>query len=141
MSKEYIVISDSASNKSKRFRVIQGGWKNSLSKKESINEVIGGGLDIAVGSIYETNQYMFRVRHTEEDSNYGTKDDLEYFFRLNDPAPATGNPNNLITIVDHYGTTKHGYLVGNLCPDPVTTIIDGIYAWFMIQVEIRIKPE
>lgn len=138
---EYITLQNSTNSVSKRFRAVMGGWKNTLNKKETINEVIGGGLDIAVGSIYETNQYMFRVRHTEEDSEFGTKSDLEYFFRLNDPDPATGSPSNLLTLVDHYGTTKHGYLVGNLCPDPVTTIIDGLYAWFMIQVEFRVKPE
>jgi hypothetical protein len=140
MSKDYIVIADSIPTRSKRFRVIQGGWKPTLSKRQTVNETIDGGLDICLGSIFETVQYVFRLSETEADTNFGTKADLEYFYTLNNPTPVTGQPSNLLTIIDNYEVTKHGYMLGNLVPEPLTTIISGIYAWFMTPIEIRIKP-
>jgi hypothetical protein len=140
MTKDYIIIADSVPTRSKRFRVIQGGWKPTLSKRQTFNETIDGGLDACIGSIYKSIQYIFRLSETEEDTNYGTKGDLEYFFCLNDPSPAPGSPSNLLTIIDNYETTMHGFLVGNFTPEPLTTIISGTYAWFMTPVEIKIKP-
>jgi hypothetical protein len=140
VTKDYIVIADSIPTRSKRFRVIQGGWKPTLSKRQTINETIDGGLDICIGSIYEIVQYVFRLSETEADTNFGTKADLQYFYELNNPTPATGQPCNLLTIIDNYEVTKHGYMMGNLIPEPLTTIISGIYAWFMTPIEIRIKP-
>jgi hypothetical protein len=140
MTKDYIVIADSIPIRMKRFRVIQGGWKPTLSKRQTFNETIDGGLDASIGSIYKSIQYIFRLSEIENDPNYGTKGDLEYFFSLNDPSPAIGFPSNLITITDNYEVTTHGYFVGNLTPEPLTTIISGVYAWFMTPVEIRIKP-
>jgi hypothetical protein len=141
MSKDYIVIADSIPTRSKRFRVIQGGWKEILNKRQMINETIDGGLDICIGSIYKVEQYVFRLAETEANTDYGTKADLEYFFRLNNPVPQSGQPSNLLTIIDNYETTMHGFMVGNLVPEPLTTIIAGEYAWFMTPIEIRIKPE
>lgn len=140
MSKDYIVIADSIPIRSKRFRVIQGGFKHSQIKHQTINETIDGGLDICNGSVYERLQYVFRLRETEDDSRYGTKGDLEYFFSLVNPSPAEESPSNLLTLTDHFGNTKYGYLVGDLVPEPVTTIITGNLAWYMVPVEIRIKP-
>jgi hypothetical protein len=141
MSKDYIVIADSIPTRSKRFRVIQGGWKEVLNKRQTINETIDGGLDICLGTIYKIEQYVFRLAETEANTDYGTKADLEYFFKLNNPVPSVGQPSNLLTIIDNYETTMHGFMVGNLVPDPLTTIISGEYAWFMTPIEIRIKPE
>ena len=136
----YIVISDSVPVRSKRFRVVQGGYKPALTKRQSINETVGGGMDVSQGSIYENHQYVIRLREQEEDSNYGTKSDLEYFYRLNNPNPTSGSPGDLLTLTDHYGNTKYCYMVGDYIPDAVTTIIEGIYAWFMIPINLRILP-
>lgn len=136
----YIVIADSVPVRSKRFRVVMGGYKPTKSKRQSIQETIQGGMDVAVGSIYEDHQYMIRLRHQEEDANFGTKDDLDYFYSLNDPAPTGGSPGIQLTLTDHYGATKYGYMVGDFTPEPVTTIIEGIYAWFMVPITIRLLP-
>jgi len=139
MSNQYIVIADSVPTKTKRFRVVQGGWKPTMNKRQTINETIDGDLDICLGSIYKTLQYVVRLGETENDTNYGTKAELEYFFSLNNPSPTTGQPSNLLSITDHYGTSMTGYMVGQLTPEPMTTIISGEYAYFLIPIEIRIK--
>jgi hypothetical protein len=121
--------------------VVQGGYKPTKDKKQNITETIQGGLDVAVGSMYEQHSYLIRLRQQEEDSNFGTKDDLDFFYSLMDPAPTSGSPGLLITLTDHYGATKHGYMDGQFTPEPVTTVLEGIYAWFMVPITIRIKPE
>jgi hypothetical protein len=144
---KYIVISDyipdapGSPSRSKQFPVVQGGYKPIKDKKINFNETIRGGLDVGVGSIYETYQYVIRVRAEEEDIAYGTLSDLDYFYSLNNPAPTSGSPSNLIVLTDHYGLTHYGYFDGQFVPEPVTTIIEGIYAWFMVPIQLRLVPE
>ena len=138
---KYITLADSVPVLSKRFRVVQSGYKPAKNKKQQIYETIGGGLDVSNGSIYESHQYVLRLREEEEDTDYGTTHDLDYFYSLNDPQPTAGSPGDLLTLTDHYGNIKYGYMVGDFIPEPVTTIIEGIYAWFLIPINLRILPD
>jgi hypothetical protein len=133
----YIVITDSTASKSKRFRVIQGGYKPTLDKRQTIEETVNGGLDIATGAIYGGAQYTFRLTETENDGNYGSKSDLEYFYQLNNP---NGTPSNILTVTDHFGVNHSGVFDGSLSPEPVTTIIEGTEAWFIVSVQFRFLP-
>jgi hypothetical protein len=144
---KYITISDYVPSSgspaySKRFPVVQGGYKPIKDKKINFQETIRGGLDVGVGSIYETYQYVIRVRAEEESPfELGTLSDLDYFYSLNNPAPTSGSPSNIIVLTDHYGLPHYGYFDGQFVPEPVTTIIEGIYAWFMVPIQLRLIPE
>lgn len=138
MSNPYITIADNLSIKSKRFKVILGGWKVMLSKQQTLNETIDGGLDICMGSINTTVQYVVRLREDETDDNYAELADLIYFYSLNNPSPLSGAANNYLTVTDHLGNVLHGYIVGNFVPDAMTTIVSGQYAWYLVPIEMRL---
>jgi len=135
---KYIVLTDSAATKTKRFRVMWEGFKPTLDKAQSVNRAVNGGLDVSMGGIYEGYEMVIRVRHTEADSNYGTLADLEYFYRLNDPTPTSGSPSNLITMTDHFGTTKYVYMLGQFPRLLMGCEIEGTEAWYMVPVQIQV---
>ena len=135
---KYIVLATQDNSLSKRFRIIEGGYAKNLTKSGSMERTITGKLDVKAGSILRVFPYIIKVRHTETDSNYGTAAELEALFLLNNPASATTPP--LLKYTDHYGTTSDAYLFGDMSFNPLTTIIEGIYAWFFVQVQIVIAP-
>jgi len=127
----------------KKFLVIAGGYKPILVKAQSQQRALDGTLDLHVGGIYKIFKYAIRTSHTlsgfEGDPNAGTLSDLDALYMLNKPNPTSGQPSNLIYLVDHYGTTYSGFLTGEHSPEPITTIIDGTEAHFIIPIEFTVK--
>lgn len=132
----YVILTDSAGYVSKRFRIPNGMYSPILDKKVNIQDCLDGDIDVQMGSVRDAWQVTFRVRETEIDSNFGTKDDLEYFYRLVAP---NGVLNNLITMTDFWGAEHDVYLVGPMPRVPLTTILEGVNAWFHLGVTIRFK--
>lgn len=129
---KYISISTAdGTTINKRFRIIVGGYKEQLVKAGEPLMAITGALDMYAGSVAEIFTCVTRVRHTEVDSDYGTRADLLSLFKLTNPNHAT-TPNRL-TITDHFGTTFYGYLFGEMAGEPLTSIIIGTNGWFMYQ--------
>lgn len=131
-SRPYVELLDSTGSGS-AFRVVQGGWKPIKNKTGEINRTAGGGIDYAVGDIYEIFELVIWCRDTEEEVGYGDRAELERVYALNDP---NGTPSNVVTFIDHFGNSHSCYMEGDQVPQPLTTIISGLYAWFYIPVRL-----
>jgi hypothetical protein len=144
MANNYIVLTNSEVTESWKFKVIEGGYNVIKTKAQTVNETLGG-IDVAVGTIHEVHEYVIRLRADRfigdtqvEDSDYGVRTDLVYFYELNNPK---GTPTNVITLTDHFGDDHQVYFVGDLSVRPITTIIEGGAAIFFIPVRFRFIPE
>jgi hypothetical protein len=134
MANSYITLTDSAAVKSKRFRVLQEGYDDGTwNRSENIRRLIGGGLDHSYGATYRTWNALIKVRHTETDANYGALSDLEYFYKLNNPA---GSPNTTLTFVDHHGTSLSVQIVGQMPKNALSCSIEGTTAWFIYKIQL-----
>lgn len=134
----YIKLTNSNSTISKQFRVIQDGRKVSLSKNENVEFTIGGRPDVSMGAVQEMHSYTIRVRQgNEPDTAYGVLKDLEDLFRYNNP---NGTPSNIITLKDHYGVDKSVYLIGEFQESVMGIEIEGVNAWFLIELNMLVIP-
>lgn len=133
---KYFTLTTSDNSKSKRFRVVFGGYANTFDKAQSIDKTIDGVLDVSVGSIHE--KYLFSVRVREEEPNdgdlyaddWGTESDLKYFYSLNNPL---GSPSNHITFIDHYENTKTVVMVGDYNSQLQGIMTTGQTAWSIVN--------
>ena len=138
---KYFILTNSNSSLSKKFRVILTSYNATLEKSQTISKTLDGNLDVSVGGIYETHQYAIRVKQTEDEEDYGSLNDLETFFMLNDP---NGTPSNVLTLTDHYGVDYSVYYVGNFSKAIMGVSIEGENAWFVVQAAfqfIGLAPE
>lgn len=135
-SRKYIELFDSNGSGS-AFRVVQGGFKPIKDKTGEINKTAGGGIDYAIGDIYEMFEYIIWLRDTEDEGTYGDRAELERIYALNNP---NGTPSNVITLKDHFENEHDCYMVGQQVPQPLSTIISGLYAWFYIPVKLHVIP-
>lgn len=132
----YITLASSTGSISKRFKVV--GMKPLWDPTDDVQRTINGTLDKSVGSVIATWQYMLRVRPTEEDSNYGTKGDLESLYLLRDP---NGTPSDKITLTDHHGSTFECIFLGGYSPENVTTLLEGPSAIYIVPIVLgKVAP-
>lgn len=143
----WITLTPSTGSPAYKFKVVEGGYNVTKYKAQSENETIGG-IDVAMGQIHEMHEYAIKVRagrwivtssgsYRQEDDDYGLISDLEYLYTLNNP---NGSPSNIITMVDHFGNTKQVYFVGEFSKQPLTTIIEGGGAIFIMPCRFRVIP-
>lgn len=133
----YILLqtSDAGATLSKRFRVIAEGYNDGqLSKSQSVEKTVGGGLDASVGAVYKSWNPIIRVKHTEEDSNYGNLADLKTFYNYNDPG---GTPSNVITFVDHHGQNYNVIMTGDFQSQVLGCMIEGTNSHYMVQLTLE----
>jgi hypothetical protein len=97
---------------------------------ENLSRTIGGGFDHAIGAVYRTWSPIIRVRHTEPISGYGTLAELETFYRYNSPT------NNVITFIDHHGTSYLTHMVGSMMKQCMGCQIEGSQAWFLYKLQL-----
>jgi hypothetical protein len=145
MANDYITLRTSNYNAGppvvglqKRFKAIE--MRHANRKAEDIKETINGGLDGSFGGIYKSMNYAIRCSETlggGVSDVWGTLADLYSFFELNNPS---GTPSNTITLIDHYGATHSVWYRGEHTPEPMTTIIEGQYAHYIIQTEFQVIP-
>jgi hypothetical protein len=135
---KYITLQDSATLRTKRFRALWEGFEPLIEKTATMNKTVGGGLDVAMGGIYESYRMIVRTRHTESDNNYGSLADLEWFYRLNDPNPTSGSPSNVITMTDHFGTQKSIFFIGTFPKKTMGIEIEGSEAWYALPVMFQV---
>lgn len=138
MANSYFTFTTSDSSVSKRFRVILTGYEENHNKTQSVNRTLDGTPDISVGSIQRSWNFLVRVRVEEAPGDaytpgFGTKDDLLYFYSLNNP---NGTPTDVITFVDHYGDTHLVKILGSYSANAMSVIIDGPEALFTVQVSL-----
>lgn len=129
MANSYITLDNSNSSLTKRFRVIFNGYKRLKSKPKDFDKTIGGKIDYAVGTIFQQWEFTIKVRETEDEANYGDKDDLETFFGYNNPQ---GTPSNVITMTDHWGTDHDVLMIGDFDEQTLGVSLVGTTAWFHV---------
>ena len=129
-TEKYFILTNSNNTLSKRFRVLFEGYVPTIEKSQTIDKTLDGGLDVSMGGLYETHEYLVRVRYEETDSNYGTMDELKTFFSYNNP---NGTPSNVLTLTTHFGVNYNVMMVGNFAEKLLGVMIDGIYSFYVIQ--------
>lgn len=133
-------VADPLTFQGHKFHVVLQGYKTGLVKRGEERETLGGVIDVAVGHIYWRATFVVFVAHTlsagEIADNQGNYSDLENYFKLNNPL---GTPSNLITLVDHLGTTHTGFLRGDHIPEPLTYNIEGEHALYYIPINFMEK--
>ena len=128
---KYFTLTDSNTSHTKRFKVVADGFIENLEKKQDIKTTIDGNLDVSVGSIFRTWQFVVRVRENEIDGDYGDYDDLKRFYKYNQP---NGTPSNILTMTDHFGDTYNVIFADNLQAKPFATMLEGTDAWYFVNV-------
>jgi len=129
-TEKYFILTNSNNTLSKRFRVLFEGYVPIIEKSQTIDKTLDGGLDVSMGGLYETHEYLVRVRYEETDSNYGTMDELKTFFSYNNP---NGTPSNVLILTTHFGVNYNVMMVGNFAEKLLGVMIDGIYSFYVIQ--------
>lgn len=131
--------SDAGATLSKWFRVVAQGYNDgALTKSQNIKQTIGGGIDGSVGAVYRMWNPIIRVRQEEVTPfDYGTRTELEEFYSYNDPG---GTPSNIIGLVDHRGENHNVLIVGDFETQTLGCMIEGIDAWFFIQLQLQEIP-
>lgn len=132
----YITLQDS-SGSGGYFAVVMGGYQPINQRDQTVNKTAGGTYDISQGVNFEIHQYTIRCRETEERNGYGTFGELRRLWSLNNP---NGTPSDRITFIDHFGTTKYCYFKGEFPWQAVTTILEGICAWYFVPITLYVEP-
>jgi hypothetical protein len=105
-----------------------------IDPAKSINRTVDGGRDVAYGGVYESHQLVLRVPQTGSGS-YGSLADLKTIFSRNNPS---GTPSTRFTYTDNWGTAHSNafFAPGATKIEPITTMLEGSSAWYLIPVEI-----
>jgi hypothetical protein len=130
-------VSDPNTPQGHNFRVVMGGLQPVAKKAQTLDTTIEGELDMSIGSIRDSIRYQLYVVESDPEG-YGNLSDLRTLFNLNEPNETI---TNLITLVDHGGTTIAGYLVGDHMPAPQTTILTGTGAIYLVPIEFMAKAK
>jgi hypothetical protein len=131
---DHIWLKDSDLSVQKKFRVIAQGYDDgTLEKAENIKRTIGGGIDHSVGAVYRSWSPVIRVRQDEPLSDYGSLDDLVYFYSLNEPG---GAPSNDITLVDHLGQSWTVHIIGDFRKSLMGVKVEGQDAWSLVRIRM-----
>lgn len=126
--------SDAGVTLNKKFRVLAEGYDDGTGEKaESMERTIGGGLDYNAGAIYNSWNPIIRVRHTEDETGYGTLAELRQFYNYNNP---NGTPSNKITFVDHHQEERTVFIVGTFQKAMMGCKIEGNQAWFVVRLRL-----
>ncbi len=124
--------------KGHKFRVAPTGYRPGHDKKGSFDYTPDGKLDMMVGPIVWMAEYAVHTTETLSSGDstdlYGSKGDLAAYYLFNTPQPTTGSPSNLITLTDHYQVEHDGFLVGKHFPEPLSTILLGTEAHYIIPI-------
>lgn len=132
-SRPYIVLTDSSGSGGKRFKAIE--MHEPRMRGDSLEFTVGGKIDKTSGPIQLQYQYVLRVPiDTPEDPAYGDYDDL---CRLFDLCNANETPSDVITLTDHWIQDHLVYFVGDASPQPLTTELVGVNAWFIVGVSFQ----
>jgi hypothetical protein len=134
-SYNYIVLTTSDDATALRFRVLSGDYDDgSLEKAQAVVRTVGGGLDSSMGANFKTWNGTIKVRHTEDEADYGDLSELEYFYMLNNP---NGTPSNVITFTDNHGVDHEVLLTGAFRKRLLSSVIQGTEAWYIIPIRLE----
>jgi hypothetical protein len=116
------------------FRVIAEGYGDgTLLRNETLRRNIHGGIDHFLGDVYKVWEMTIKVRHTENDIGYGDLADLETLYSYNNP---NGTPSDVITFIDHHGSSRSVKFVGNMEKSLICMKVEGTTAWFIYRLTL-----
>jgi hypothetical protein len=139
----YFTLASSDNSKRKRFRVMANGYSHILDKKQSIDTTIDGQVDVSSGSVQQRYVFVVRARYEEPSDgdiytdDWGTIDDLRWFYSLNQPNAV---PNNRILFTNHYGWSETVIMAGDFNSQVQGIMIDGQTAWFVVNCIFMVLP-
>ena len=134
MAVNYIrLVTSDGTTLDRRFKAI--AMKPGKRRMDSIETTLEGGTDKANGPIFKIWEYVLRIPlenpSVEEEGNWA---EFEQFYDYNDP---NATPSDQITLYDHFEVDHTVFLVGDLRPEPLTTMLEGDSAWYLVQVAFR----
>lgn len=125
----------------KKFKVVEGGYNISKEKRQTDDPTLDGIPDISEGGIYTTFQYMTKCYQEDPNANpgggepdWGTVNDLEQFFNYNNPL---GTPSDVLTLIDHLGTSHLVVFMTKFDLSPVTVMLEGVNAIYFVPVVLK----
>lgn len=129
----YIILQNSDSSLIRRFKAI--ALKPGKHRTDNIETTLGGGTDKAVGPIVSIWEYVLRIPLDDPAvAEEGKWSEFDTLWSLNNP---NATPSDQITLTDHFGNSHTVFFVGDQRPEPLTTMLEGDSAWYLIQVSFR----
>lgn len=131
---DYIILGNSNSSLVRRYKAIQ--MSNPKQRTDNMSYTLSGKTDKHAGSIINTWTYTLKVPIDDPtDANYGNYTELATLFALNNPA---GTPSDVIKLTTHFGGTPlNCHFMGQMVPEPITTILEGNSGQYLIQVSLQ----
>jgi hypothetical protein len=114
----------------KKYMVGEGGYGPYLLKHGTETNTMDGTVDSHRADIHKIFAYMLKVRESVDDSSYGTIHDLQSLYEGN----SYSSP---IVMTDHNGFGHLVAFVGQLAPQPVSVIIEGVNSLYFYKVELH----
>lgn len=128
----YITLTNSNASLSRRFNVILGSMRKRWVKTQTVETTIGGKLDLGQGSKLEYISYNLIVKASGTPPE-GDKADLETFWGYTDPG---ATPSDVITLVDHLGSSFTVYMIGEMPETPMAYMLEGDDARYIYQLQV-----
>lgn len=148
---DYLILEDDASTPTRRtFSVVNSEYSPESNRDMSVSRSISGKPDIALGGFYEQHKYVFLVPNPSSGSlpasgspltAMGTLQDLEYFYRLNDPTPTGGSASCRLKFRDHYGDWHYAYMQGTLGKRPLNLRLHGDESYHFCPVILLVTED
>jgi len=136
---DYIVLENSDRSISGRYRVMAEEYGDGVMQSGAqINKTIGGGVDVHTGKMFEVWSPVIKVRHTEEESGYGTVDDLKTLYEyvsLDTP------PTRVITFYDHNQVRREVIFLEDFSKVVRLLQVEGTTAWYYVRLIMLKVPE
>jgi len=132
---KYFSLTTSDDQITKRFKVIHTGYRRIVQKAETVNRTLSGMQDVSRGGIYTMFDFIIKIREQEDDEDYGSLADLEYFYLLNNP---NGTPSDKLTMIDHYGNSFFCIFTKDFMPEPMGIMLEGADAYFAVKASFEI---
>jgi len=127
---KFFTLTNSNTSLSKKFQVLQSGYKPILEKSQTIDKTLDGNLDVSMGGLYQRYEFLVRVREEETRSNYGNIEDLKTFYSYNSPNEI---PSNVITMITNTGEEVSVYMTGQFSEQFLGVMIEGENSWALVQ--------
>lgn len=130
---KFIILSKSDDSMIRQFKAID--MRPPLVRTDSIDYTVGGRVDKASGPIIKQFSYILRVPEDDPTDNYGTMDELRQMFELTNP---NATPSDVIVLTTHYGEKYNCFFLGDMSPEPLTTMLEGSNAWHIVSVQLQV---
>lgn len=117
-------------------------YRPKLIKMAKADRTLTGKLDVQTGAVYRVWSFVFKIRHTEADSNYATISEIETMFKYVNPQ---GTPSSTLTLYAALDSNSDGVgdgpysvvFMGEFAPENLTPMLHGTEGWFTIPVELE----